>query len=118
MIRPRRGSEKGEGFGIASGIVVDTHVKRISRRLGLTREEDPQKIEIDLTALVPRKEWIDFGMRIILHGRGLCPARSPRCGECPLLPHCPFGQREARSPGSAAVSSQQLNNNPPDSGRK
>jgi endonuclease-3 len=93
----------GEGFGITSGIVVDTHVQRISRRLGLTRQEDPRKIESDLMTLVPRKEWIKFGMRMIFHGRGLCPARKPRCGECPLLPHCPFGKRELGSPGSARV---------------
>ncbi len=88
----------GEAFGIASGVVVDTHVQRISRRLGLTRQEDPVKIELDLMTLVPESEWIDLGMRMILHGRSLCPARSPRCGECPLLPDCTFGQRQARSP--------------------
>ncbi|HXI04656.1 MAG TPA: endonuclease III [Candidatus Saccharimonadales bacterium] len=89
----------GEGFGITSGIVVDTHVHRLSRRLGLTAEDDPVKIEKDLMALFPRKEWVDLGMRLILHGRGLCTARKPKCAECPLLPECPFGRREAR--GSA-----------------
>lgn len=89
----------GEGFGIASGIVVDTHVHRLSRRLGLTAEDDPVKIEKDLIALFPRKEWIDLGMRLILHGRGLCTARKPKCAECPLLADCPFGRRETR--GSA-----------------
>ncbi len=86
----------GEAFGITSGIVVDTHVHRISRRLGLTREEDPVKIERDLMEIFPRTEWLDLGMRMILHGRGLCPARSPRCGECPLLDECPFGARQVR----------------------
>ncbi len=86
----------GEAFGITSGIVVDTHVHRISKRLGLTREDDPVKIERDLMEVFPESEWLDLGMRMILHGRGLCPARSPRCRECPLLDECPFGARQVR----------------------
>lgn len=81
----------GESFGITTGIVVDTHVARVSGRLGLTRHEDPVKIEQDLMAIVPRKDWIAFGMRMILHGRQICVARRPLCHDCPLLPDCPSG---------------------------
>jgi len=86
----------GEGFGIASGIVVDTHVHRLSRRLALTRADDPVKIERDLMEIVPRPDWLGFGMRLITHGRTICPARKPSCPECLLLPDCPFGLRETR----------------------
>jgi endonuclease-3 len=89
----------GTAFGIASGVVVDTHVKRISRRLGLTRHGDPVKIERDLMALLPRQEWVDFSHRVIWHGRGLCGARRPRCAECGLSSVCPTGEKElARRP--------------------
>ena len=90
----------GEAFGIASGIVVDTHVHRVSRRLGLTRHDDPEKIEADLAALVPRDEWIAFGTRMIAHGRSLCAARKPRCADCPLLEECPFGLKEGAQGGA------------------
>ena len=63
-------------------VVVDTHVKRISRKLGLTKEEDPEKIEYDLMRVLPEDHWILYNIQIITHGRGLCTARSPRCGEC------------------------------------
>jgi endonuclease-3 len=79
----------GTWFRQATGVVVDTHVRRISRRLGLTREEDPGKIEQDLMKLVPKHEWIDFSHRMIWHGRRICFARKPRCGECPLSACCP-----------------------------
>ena len=78
----------GSGFGIASGVVVDTHVQRIARRLDLTREEEPVKIERDLMKLIPKSRWILFSHQIIHHGRGLCVARNPRCAECPLEPLC------------------------------
>jgi len=71
------------------GMVVDTHVRRLSRRLGLTRKIDPDKIEIDLQKLLPPSEWTGFSMRLILHGRRVCYARSPRCAECALLLDCP-----------------------------
>jgi endonuclease III len=71
------------------GMVVDTHVRRLSRRLGLTRNQDPEKIEIDLQRLLPTSEWTGFSMRLILHGRRVCFARSPRCAQCALLPDCP-----------------------------
>lgn len=79
----------GTAFGIASGVVVDTHVHRVSRRLGLTEQDDPVKIERDLMALLPKKEWIDFSHRMIWHGRRICKARRPLCSQCPLNTFCP-----------------------------
>jgi endonuclease-3 len=78
----------GVGFGIP-GIAVDTHVTRLSRRMGLTVHDDPVKIERDLMALVPHNEWTKFALRMILHGRQVCIARKPRCEECRVAPHCP-----------------------------
>lgn len=79
----------GTWFKKASGVVVDTHVHRISRRLQLTREDDPKKIEQDLMAVLPAEEWIDFSHRLIWHGRRICTARKPKCDECPLAENCP-----------------------------
>jgi len=79
----------GTAFGIPSGVVVDTHVARVSARLGLTRHTDPVKIEHDLAALLPRKEWIHFAHRMIAHGRQVCLARNPKCDQCPLESICP-----------------------------
>jgi endonuclease-3 len=79
----------GTGYAIPSGVVVDTHVKRLAYRLGLSRERDPAKIERDLMAIVPRKEWINLSHRLILHGRSVCNARRPKCAECTLLRICP-----------------------------
>ena len=79
----------GTAFGIASGVVVDTHVTRLSQRLGLTEHEDAVKIERDLAAIVPRKEWIDFAHRLIWHGRRVCKARKPLCEQCVLNGVCP-----------------------------
>lgn len=78
----------GTAFGLATGVVVDTHVKRISYLLGLTRHTDPVKIEQDLMAILPQKEWVNFSHRLIHHGRAICIARRPRCAECPLLKCC------------------------------
>jgi endonuclease-3 len=78
----------GTAYGIAVGVVVDTHVTRISRRLDLTKETAPVKIEQDLMKIVPQEKWILFAHQIILHGRALCTARSPRCVECALDPIC------------------------------
>jgi len=78
----------GSGFGIASGVVVDTHMVRLSRRLDLTQESDPVKIERDLVKIIPQERWIAFSHQMIHHGRGLCAARKPRCGECPMNPDC------------------------------
>jgi len=79
----------GSAFGIASGVVVDTHVGRISRRLGLTRHADAVRAERDLAAVVPREHWIAFSHRLIEHGRTICTARSPTCETCPLADLCP-----------------------------
>jgi endonuclease-3 len=79
----------GTWFRNASGVVVDTHVRRIARRLQLTREQDPKKIEQDLMKLLPVEEWIGFSHRLIWHGRRICAARKPKCGECPLAEECP-----------------------------
>jgi len=79
----------GTAFRLATGVVVDTHVTRISRRLGLTANSDPVRIERDLMALLPRKEWIDFSHRMIHHGRQICIARRPKCDICPLADICP-----------------------------
>jgi len=78
----------GTWFTIADGVVVDTHVSRIAARLGMTREKDPVKIERDLMAQLPKREWIAFSHRLILHGRGLCKARKPDCAPCALLDVC------------------------------
>jgi endonuclease-3 len=79
----------GTAFGIASGVVVDTHVTRVTRRLGMTRATDAVKIEQDLVAQIPKREWIDFSHRVILHGRQICVARKPRCPICPINDLCP-----------------------------
>ncbi len=78
----------GTAYGIASGIVVDTHVQRIAARLDLTKQTDPVKIERDLMGAIPEDRWILFSHQLIHHGRNLCVARRPRCGECPLDPDC------------------------------
>ena len=78
----------GTAYGIPSGVVVDTHVQRVSRRLDLTRQTDPVKIERDLMKIIPREKWILFSHQIIHHGRALCQARKPRCAECKLEPVC------------------------------
>jgi endonuclease-3 len=79
----------GNAFGLNEGIAVDTHVKRVSRRLALTDEDDPEKIERDLMELVPRDQWNAFGLRMIQHGRYTCTARGPRCDGCSLEEFCP-----------------------------
>lgn len=79
----------GTAFGIAAGIVVDTHVSRLSQRLCLTQETTPEKIERDLCALVPRQDWIWFAHALIWHGRKVCAARSPACARCTLASECP-----------------------------
>lgn len=83
----------GNAYNVASGVVVDTHVARLSQRLALTANEQPEKIERDLIALVPRKDWILFPHLLIAHGRAVCKARAPLCGECVLLKLCPTGKK-------------------------
>lgn len=79
----------GTAFGLATGVVVDTHVTRLSQRLGLTGHNDAVKIEQDLIQLLPRKEWIDYSHRMIHHGRRICKARKPLCTECGMRTFCP-----------------------------
>ncbi|HVF91040.1 MAG TPA: endonuclease III, partial [Blastocatellia bacterium] len=79
----------GNAFGVASGVVVDTHVSRLSQRLGLSGHENPEKIERDLIELVPKKDWVDFSHLLIYHGRNVCKARLPQCSECVLERLCP-----------------------------
>lgn len=79
----------GNAFGIASGVVVDTHVSRLSQRLGITEETTPEKIEMDLSKLVPKKHWVMFPHWLITHGRKICNARKPKCAECVLENICP-----------------------------
>ena len=79
----------GTAFGIAVGVVVDTHVARITRRLGLSAQKNPEKIEADLMGQFARKEWIALSHRLIQHGRRCCTARKPKCPECPLESLCP-----------------------------
>ncbi|MBI4350843.1 MAG: endonuclease III [Elusimicrobia bacterium] len=79
----------GSAYGIAAGVVVDTHVKRVAFRLGLTKETDPAKIERDLMKALPKSEWIWFAHALVLHGRAVCAARKPDCPHCPLNELCP-----------------------------
>jgi endonuclease III len=76
-------------FGINAGVTVDTHVRRLSQRLGLTRQTDPRRIEPDLMKLVPQAEWENLAIRLIFHGRAVCTARKPDCPHCPIADLCP-----------------------------
>ena len=87
----------GNAFGIP-GITVDTHVHRLSQRIGLTREDDPVKIEFDLMEIVPKEEWIRFSNRLIWHGRRTCQARKPLCETCVIRKFCDFGSKALRRP--------------------
>jgi endonuclease-3 len=78
----------GAAFHVAAGVVVDTHVLRLSQRLDLTKHADPVKIEQDLMKIIPKQKWIEFPLQLIYHGRALCVARKPRCAECKLNPLC------------------------------
>ncbi len=79
----------GNGLGVASGVVVDTHVKRLAARMGLTRQRDPEKVETDLMALLPQSRWISFSNHLIYLGREACTARKPACDTCPVAALCP-----------------------------
>jgi len=110
----------GTAFGIAGGVVVDTHVARLSQRLGLTPAKDPIKIERDLMAELPRREWIDFSHEMIHHGRRICLARRPKCGECPLDRLCPkvgvdAPRLQRTKPASSTAGSKPKNSQPHDS---
>jgi endonuclease-3 len=78
----------GSWYGIAVGVVVDTHVLRLSRRLELTRNDEPVKVEQDLMKVIPQKKWIEFSHQMIYHGRQICVARNPRCADCTLERLC------------------------------
>ena len=78
------------GFGKTEGIAVDTHVKRLSGRLGLSRESDPNKIERDLLRIVPKKDWLDFNYILVNHGRDICQARKPMCPDCVIIKLCHY----------------------------
>jgi len=82
----------GTAFGKNEGVVVDTHVGRISRRLGLTKQTDPVKVEQDLMKLLPRGEWTRFSHTVIHHGRAICDARRPKCEICPIAGLCPASE--------------------------
>lgn len=87
----------GTAFGIPTGVVVDTHVSRLTQLLGLTKHKDAEKIEQDLMELLPKKEWIDFSHRLIWHGRRVCKARKPNCAECSLESLCPSSSLKVRN---------------------
>jgi endonuclease-3 len=88
----------GTAFGIASGVVVDTHVQRVSRRLDLTKHEEPVKIERDLMKVIPKERWILFSHQVIHFGRNICEARKPKCPGCPLDPLCYAKDKQATEP--------------------
>ena len=86
----------GTAFGIRSGVVVDTHVKRLSYRLGLTTNTDPNKVEQDLMGQIPGDRWIGFSHQLIHHGRRVCNSRKPKCDACVLADVCPYGQQNGQ----------------------
>jgi endonuclease III len=85
----------GNAFGIVEGVVVDTHVGRVSRRLGFTAQDDPVKVESDLMALLPSSSWLDYVHQVISHGRAVCTAQRPRCDICTLAARCPSSTASA-----------------------
>ena len=87
----------GNAFGIP-GVVVDTHVRRVSQRIGLTKNDDPVKIEFDLMEIVPKEEWTHFSNLLVWHGRKTCVARKPLCGICPIRKWCDYGSKSERLP--------------------
>lgn len=93
----------GNAFGIIEGVVVDTHVGRLARRMGLSASEDPVKVEQDLMALVPQRDWLDLSHMFIYHGRAVCQARKPLCEQCSAASICPTGQVALGTPTAAEV---------------
>ena len=83
----------GAAYGINEGVVVDTHVLRLSERLGLSHNETPEKVELDLMQIIPRQDWYDFSNMLISHGRTVCNARKPNCPACSLRQHCPSAEK-------------------------
>ncbi|MFI5306217.1 MAG: endonuclease III [Polyangiales bacterium] len=86
----------GTAYGLATGVVVDTHVTRVAQRLGLSAHPEPAKIEADLCRLFPREQWVALGHRLVLHGRYVCKAKQPSCADCPLNELCPSAVAKAR----------------------
>ncbi|MBU6480900.1 MAG: endonuclease III [Nitrospirae bacterium] len=82
----------GNAFG-QPGVVVDTHVKRVAKRLGLTRSDNPDRVEEDLQQLIPKSQWTAVSQRLLLHGRHICLARKPQCHTCPVYQHCPWKEK-------------------------
>jgi endonuclease-3 len=82
----------GQAFGVP-GVVVDTHVKRVARRIGFTTSQDPEEVEADLARWLPRSQWTSGSSRLLLHGRYVCLARRPRCSECPILKYCEYDNK-------------------------
>jgi endonuclease-3 len=89
---------RGVVWGLADGVVVDTHVHRLARRLGWTKQDDPERIEQDLMRLHPKEDWIDVGHLLIHHGRKICVARKPRCPDCPVRELCPSAELAPPAP--------------------
>lgn len=85
----------GDSFGIP-GVVVDTHAKRLSNRIGLSANEDPEKIEYDLMKILPRENWSKFCHQLVYHGRAVCNARKPACERCEIRPYCVYGQKSTK----------------------
>lgn len=94
----------GNAYGIVEGVVVDTHVGRLARRLGLTTSEDPVRVEQDLMALFPQKDWLPLSHLLIYHGRAVCQARRPLCESCTLVALCPTGQANLGATQTVPVS--------------
>ena len=95
-------------YGINAGVTVDTHVKRLSHRLGLTQETDPVKVERDLIKLLPQADWENWSIRLIYHGRAVCPARNPACDRCTLADLCPSAKQGSSSAASAPAASAKV----------
>ena len=87
----------GNAYGVVEGVVVDTHVGRLARRMGLSDSEDPARVEQDLMALFPQRDWLTLSHTLIYHGRAICQARQPLCNQCTLVDLCPTGQATVRA---------------------
>src|SRR5215831_114661 len=99
----------GNAFGVAAGVVVDTHVARLSQRLGLTNQKQPEKIERDLMEIIPKKDWILFPHLLIYHGRRICYARKPKCAECVVESLCPGSLLKVAEKGRKAPAKKARN---------
>ena len=99
----------GNAYGIVEGVITDTHVLRISRRLGLTKSEDPLQVERDIMALLPQKDWLDFSHLMAYHGRAICKAPKPLCAQCSLLALCPTGQQTMSASAAAPAAATTTN---------